>query len=68
MGASSDADAFRLPFEQMVRRCMAAGLVGTEGAAIDASFVAAEASWQRKMHGGAPTAPRPARPARPVRE
>lgn len=44
-----DADVFRLLFEATVRRCLAAGLVTAKDAAIDASFVAADASWQRKM-------------------
>lgn len=43
---------FRLLFENTVRRCVAAGLVGAKDAAIDASFIAADASWQRKLRDG----------------
>jgi hypothetical protein len=35
-----------------VRRCVAAGLVAAKDAAIDASFIAADASWQRKLRDG----------------
>ena len=48
-GRFRDAGVFRLLFENTVQRCIAAGLVSTKDAAIDASFVAADASWQRKM-------------------
>ncbi len=48
-GRFRDAGVFRLLFENTVRRCIAAGLVSVKDAAIDASFVAADASWQRKM-------------------
>lgn len=51
-GRFRDADVFRLLFENTVRRCIAAGLVGAKNAAIDASFIAADASWQRKMRDG----------------
>jgi len=45
------SDAFRLVFESVVRRCMAEGLVGAEGFAVDASVMEAEAS---RYHGIAP--------------
>jgi len=45
------SDAFRLVFESVLRRCMAAGLVGGEGFAIDASVLEADAS---RYHGLAP--------------
>ena len=45
------SDAFRLVFESVLRRCMAAGLVGGEGFAIDASVLEADAS---RYHGVAP--------------
>ena len=48
-GRFREAGVFRLLFEHTVRRCVNAGLVGYKDAAIDASFVSADASWQRKM-------------------
>lgn len=48
-GRFREAGVFRLLFENTVRRCIADGLVSAKDAAIDASFVAADASWQRKM-------------------
>lgn len=51
-GRFRDAGVFRLLFENTVRRCVAAGLVGAKDAAIDASFIAADASWQRKLRDG----------------
>jgi transposase len=63
-GRFRDAGIFRLLFEQTVRRCLEAGLVAHKDAAVDASFVAADASWQRKMREGDLTQC----PARPVRE
>jgi transposase len=63
-GRFRDACIFRLLFEQTVRRCMEAGLVGTKDAAIDASFVAADASWQHKMRDGDLDVPQLARPVR----
>jgi len=50
-GRFRESDAFRLVFESVVRRCMAAGLVGGEGFAIDASVMEADAS---RYHGLAP--------------
>ena len=50
-GRFRDGDAFRLVFESVLRRCMAAGLVGGEGFAIDASVLEADAS---RYHGIAP--------------
>ena len=64
-GRFRDANVFRLLFEQTVRRCVAAGLVARKDAAIDASFIAADASWQRKMRDGDIAG---ARLTRPVRE
>ena len=51
-GRFRDAGVFRLLFENTVQRCVAAGLVGAKDAAIDASFIAADASWQRKLRDG----------------
>lgn len=45
------SDAFRWLFDEVVRRCMSAGLVKGEGFAIDASVVKADANRQR----GAPS-------------
>lgn len=39
--------AFRRLFDEVVRRCMAAGLVKGEGFAVDASVIAADANRQR---------------------
>lgn len=43
--------AFRWLFDEVLRRCMAAGLVKGEGFAVDASVVAADASRQRSVPG-----------------
>jgi transposase len=43
--------AFRWLFDEVLRRCMAAGLVKGEGFAVDASVVAADASRQRGVPG-----------------
>jgi transposase len=50
-GRFRDSDAFRLVFESVVRRCMAAGLVSGEGFAVDASVLEADAS---RYQGTAP--------------
>lgn len=63
-GRFRDAGVFRALFEQTVRRCVAAGLVVSKDAAIDASFVAADASWQRKMREGDMAVLQPSRPVR----
>jgi len=63
-GRFRDADVFRLLFEQTVRRCVRAGLVGYKDAAIDASFVSADASWQRKMRDTDLNVPHVSRPVR----
>ncbi|HIC80212.1 MAG TPA: IS5/IS1182 family transposase, partial [Kiloniellaceae bacterium] len=47
-GRFRESDAFRLVFESVVRRCMAAGLVAGEGFAVDASVLEADAS---RYHG-----------------
>ena len=46
-GRFRDADLLRRVFETVVRRCMAEGLVGGEGFAVDASIIAADAHRQR---------------------
>lgn len=50
-GRFRESDVFRLVFEAVLQRCMAAGLVGGEGFAIDASVMEADAS---RYHGVAP--------------
>jgi transposase len=46
-----DSDIFRRVFEQVVEACIAAGLVGGEGFAVDASLIAADANKQRSIPG-----------------
>ncbi len=46
-GRFRDSDTFRQLFESVLQRCIAEGLVGGEGFAIDASVVKADASRQR---------------------
>jgi hypothetical protein len=50
-GRFRDSELFRRLFEQVVRLCMHAGLVGGEGFAIDASVTEADASRNRKAPG-----------------
>src|SRR5215831_15938593 len=42
---------FRRVFERVVKACIAAGLVGGEGFAVDASLIAADANKQRSIPG-----------------
>ena len=46
-----DSDIFRRVFEHVVQTCIAAGLVGGEGFAVDASLIAADANKQRSIPG-----------------
>jgi transposase len=46
-----DSDVFRQVFERVVEACIAAGLVGGEGFAVDASLIAADANKQRSIRG-----------------
>lgn len=48
-GRFRDSDAFRALFESVVSRCIAEGLVGSEGFAIDASVVRADANKARRV-------------------
>src|SRR5574341_1249356 len=48
-GRFRESGALRWLFDEVVRRCMAAGLVKGEGFAVDASVVAADASRQRGL-------------------
>ena len=50
-GRFRESEAFRLLFERVVRRCMAAGLVAGEGFAVDASVMEADASRYRGVSG-----------------
>jgi transposase len=44
-------DVFRCVFERVVEACIAAGLVGGEGFAVDASLIQADANRQRSIPG-----------------
>jgi len=46
-----DSDILRRLFERVVEACIAAGLVGAEGFAVDASLIAADANKQRSVPG-----------------
>jgi transposase len=48
-GRFRDSDLLRQVFETVVARCMAEGLVGGEGFAVDASVIAADAHRQRGL-------------------
>ena len=67
-GRFRDSALFRRLFEEVVARCMRAGLVGGEGFAIDASVIEADASSGRKVDGKLTTWPEMEKLTRPVRE
>jgi transposase len=46
-----DSDILRRVFERVVETCIAAGLVGAEGFAVDASLIVADANKQRSVPG-----------------
>ena len=46
-----NSNIFRSVFERVVEACIAAGLVGGEGFAVDASLIAADANKQRSIPG-----------------
>src|SRR5229473_170268 len=46
-----EGDIFRRVFERVVEACIAAGLVGGEGFAVDASLIQADANKQRSIAG-----------------
>ena len=50
-GQFRDSEAFRFVFETVLRRCMAEGLIGGEGFAIDASVVKADANRAHALPG-----------------
>jgi transposase len=62
-------DVFRQVFERVVEACIAAGLVGGEGFAVDASLIQADANKQRSIVGEDWRKDRdPARSSRAVKE
>ena len=67
-GRFRESDLFRQLFEEVVRLCLQAGLVGGEGFAIDASVIEADASLRRKAEGKLTAWPEAAAVSRPVRE
>jgi transposase len=46
-----DSEMFRHVFDHVVEACIAAGLVGGEGFAVDASLIVADANKQRSIPG-----------------
>jgi transposase len=50
-GRFRDSDLLRHLFETVLARCMAEGLVGGEGFAVDASLITADANWQKRIEG-----------------
>src|SRR5204862_7664836 len=64
-----EGDVFRRVFERVVETCIAAGLVGGEGFAVDASLMQADANKQRSIAGQDWQRDRdPARSSRAVKE
>src|SRR5512132_1816278 len=64
-----DSDLFRHFFERVVEDCIAAGLVGGEGFAVDASLIVADANKQRSIPGPEWQTPRdPETASRAVKE
>jgi transposase len=61
-GRFRDADLLRELFETVVRRCMAEGLVGGEGFAVDASMIVADAQRQRGIETAEELSLRPSGP------
>lgn len=66
-GRFRDSDLLRELFENVVRRCMAEGLVGGEGFAVDASIIRADASRHRTAVDGSAGLP-PEAASRAVQE
>lgn len=65
-GRFAESDVFRRLFEEVVARCIAEGLVGGEGFAVDASLIEADANRQRSVTATEWTMPEAA--SRSVRE
>ncbi|PZQ84491.1 MAG: IS5/IS1182 family transposase [Ancylobacter novellus] len=59
-GRFRDSDLLRHLFETVLQRCIAEGLVGGEGFAVDASLIKAEASRQKGVEGKAGLSPQAA--------
>jgi transposase len=56
-GRFRDSDLMRQLFETVLRRCVAEGMVGGEGFAVDASLIKADANRQRGVEGTKGLAP-----------
>ena len=67
-GRFRDGDVFRRVFEDVVRRCLDAGLVGGEGFAVDASVIEADASRYQRVDGSEVDWTDGQRASRPVRD
>ena len=67
-GRFRESALFRRLFEEVVARCVRAGLVGGEGFATGASVIEADASSARKVDGKLTTWPETEKLTRPVRE
>ncbi len=67
-GRFRDSGLFRWLFNEVLRRCMAAGLVKGEGFAVDASIIKADASRQRGVAGDEVDWSDPTLSSRAVRE
>src|ERR1700741_2499615 len=64
-----ESDALRRVFEDVVAKCIAAGLVGGEGFSIDASLIRADAGKKKRVPGDQPIAwPQAEEASRAVRE
>ena len=64
-----DSDLLRHVFERVIEACLAAGLVGGDGFAVDASLIAADANKQRSIPGSEWSKTRdPATASRAVKE
>ncbi len=68
LGRFRDSDILRKVFEEVVCRCMTAGLVGGEGFAVDASVIEANASRFQRVEGGDVGWTHEQRANRPVQE
>ncbi len=67
-GRFRDSDILRKVFEEVVCGCMTAGLVGSEGFAVDASVIEADASRFQRIKGSEIDWTSEQRSARPVRD
>jgi hypothetical protein len=63
-----NSDIFRRVFERVVEACIAAGLVGGEGFAVDASLIVADANKHRSIPGSEWQKTRDLETAKPRRE